>query len=180
MLHRRPRCRVGAQAVRPALRRMSNLSGIGAIICRIAAFMHDFPAAIQQLIYFVESLLTLSFLKRRHGCSQPFIRSETGFPTSRRSAQIGLRSKKRVPPSASPIPGALGVQEGGYILLVGLYGISPEAGLVLSLTKRIPDLLIGMGGLIAWLGLESGHIGPINARSQAPRTPRRPPPGSFR
>jgi uncharacterized membrane protein YbhN (UPF0104 family) len=64
--------------------------------------------------------------------------------------------------AASPVPGALGVQEGGYILLVGVYGMSPEAGLVLSLTKRIPDLLIGMGGLIAWLGLEFGHIGPTD------------------
>lgn len=69
--------------------------------------------------------------------------------------------------SASPVPGALGVQEGGYILLVGLYGMSPETGLVLSLTKRIPDLLIGMGGLIAWLGLEFGHIGPTNVRRAA-------------
>lgn len=45
--------------------------------------------------------------------------------------------------SASLIAGALGVQAGGYILLVGLYGISSEMGLVLSLTKRIPDLLVG-------------------------------------
>lgn len=58
------------------------------------------------------------------------------------------------------VPEALGVQEGGYILLAGLYGLSPEAGLALSLTKRIPDLLIGMTGLIAWIGLEAGRIGP--------------------
>ena len=69
--------------------------------------------------------------------------------------------------SASPVPGALGVQEGGYMLLVGLYGMSPEMGLVLSLTKRIPDLVIGMGGLMAWLGLELGHIAPTNVQRAA-------------
>jgi len=69
--------------------------------------------------------------------------------------------------SASPVPGALGVQEGGYILLVGLYGMSPETGLALSLTKRIPDLLIGVAGLIAWLGLEAGHIGPTRVQRAA-------------
>jgi len=67
----------------------------------------------------------------------------------------------------APVPGALGVQEGGYILLVGLYGMPPETGLALSLTKRIPDLLIGMAGLTAWLGLESGRIGPAGARRAA-------------
>lgn len=66
--------------------------------------------------------------------------------------------------SASPVPGALGVQEGGYVLLVGLYGMPPETGLALSLTKRIPDLLIGVAGLTAWMGLEAGHIGPARVR----------------
>jgi putative membrane protein len=69
--------------------------------------------------------------------------------------------------SASPVPGAIGVQEGGYVLLVGLYGLPPETGLALSLTKRIPDLLIGMAGLTAWLGLELGHIGPPKVRRAA-------------
>jgi putative membrane protein len=69
--------------------------------------------------------------------------------------------------SGSPVPGALGIQEGGYMLLVGLYGMPPEAGLALSLTKRIPDLLIGTTGLVAWLGLESGRIGPARARPSA-------------
>jgi glycosyltransferase 2 family protein len=69
--------------------------------------------------------------------------------------------------AGTPVPGALGVQEGGYILLVGLYGMSPEVGLALSLTKRIPDLLIGVAGVIAWLGLEAGHIGPTKIRRAA-------------
>jgi putative membrane protein len=46
------------------------------------------------------------------------------------------------------IPGALGVQEGGYLLLAPLAGLSPEAGLALSLAKRARELLLGLPGLL--------------------------------
>lgn len=71
---------------------MSVRSGIGAIICFVAAFMHDVPAAIQRLNRFVGPLLTLSFLKRRQSCSRSSIRTETAYLTGH-SAQIRLRSK---------------------------------------------------------------------------------------
>ena len=46
------------------------------------------------------------------------------------------------------IPGALGVQEGGYLLLAPLAGLSPNAGIALSLAKRARELLLGIPGLI--------------------------------
>jgi putative membrane protein len=55
------------------------------------------------------------------------------------------------------VPGALGVQEGGYILICGLFGISPQGALALSLIRRIRELALGLPGLIAWQRIESGH-----------------------
>ncbi len=48
------------------------------------------------------------------------------------------------------IPAALGVQEGGYVLLCGLVGIAPPVALALSLTKRARDLALGIPGLLYW------------------------------
>lgn len=48
------------------------------------------------------------------------------------------------------IPGALGVQEGGLILLGGLVGLTPETALALSLLKRVREVLWGIPGLAAW------------------------------
>jgi putative membrane protein len=46
------------------------------------------------------------------------------------------------------IPGALGVQEGGYLLLAPLAGLRPDVALALSLAKRARELLLGIPGLI--------------------------------
>jgi putative membrane protein len=48
------------------------------------------------------------------------------------------------------IPGAVGVQEGGFLVLGSLVGLGPELSLALSLTKRVRELLLGVPGLIVW------------------------------
>jgi putative membrane protein len=48
------------------------------------------------------------------------------------------------------VPGALGVQEGGLVLLGGALGLAPETALALSLTRRVRDVLLGLPGLAAW------------------------------
>jgi putative membrane protein len=48
------------------------------------------------------------------------------------------------------LPGALGVQEGGFILVCGLFGVSPDAAIALSMVKRLREVLIGIPGLIIW------------------------------
>jgi putative membrane protein len=52
------------------------------------------------------------------------------------------------------IPGGLGVQEGGFILLGSIIGIGPETGLALSLVKRVRELLTGLPALVAWQIIE--------------------------
>jgi putative membrane protein len=48
------------------------------------------------------------------------------------------------------VPGALGVQEGGFILVCGLFGIAPEMGLALSMLKRLREIVGGSVGLLIW------------------------------
>jgi putative membrane protein len=50
--------------------------------------------------------------------------------------------------AAFAIPGALGVQEGGYLLLAPLVGLPPDTALALSLAKRARELLLGVPGLL--------------------------------
>jgi putative membrane protein len=51
---------------------------------------------------------------------------------------------------AFAVPGALGIQEGGYVLVGGALGIEPGAALGLSLARRVRELLLGVPGLAAW------------------------------
>ena len=48
------------------------------------------------------------------------------------------------------IPWSLGVQEGGYMALGVALGVPPELALSLALVKRLPDLVLGIPGLILW------------------------------
>jgi putative membrane protein len=55
---------------------------------------------------------------------------------------------------AFAIPGALGAQEAGLVLLCGLFGIAPEQAIALSLVKRAADLVLGVPSLLGWQALE--------------------------
>ena len=69
------------------------------------------------------------------------------------------------------IPGSLGVQEGGYILVCGLLGLGPQAAIELSLVKRIREVVLGVPGLIAWQVIEGrrllGHVVPGGAKGSS-------------
>ncbi len=56
--------------------------------------------------------------------------------------------------AAFAVPGALGVQEGGFILVAGLFGVAPDTAIALSMVKRARELLVGVPGLLAWHWLE--------------------------
>jgi glycosyltransferase 2 family protein len=60
--------------------------------------------------------------------------------------------------AAFVVPSALGVQEGAYVVLGGLYGISPGTALALSLIKRARDLALGVPSLCVWQFMEGGRI----------------------
>jgi putative membrane protein len=52
--------------------------------------------------------------------------------------------------AAFVVPGGWGVQEGGYVVLGGLLGLSPEFMLAVSLATRARELLVSLPGLVAW------------------------------
>ena len=64
------------------------------------------------------------------------------------------------------IPGALGVQEAGFIAVCAVYGIPAAEALALSLVKRVPDLTIGLPFLFVWHAHETRALirrGPVRS-----------------
>ena len=62
-----------------------------------------------------------------------------------------------------PVPGALGVQEGGYVVVGNLLGIPGDAAFALSLIARVRELILGIPGLVAWQVIEARRV--FRARS---------------
>lgn len=56
--------------------------------------------------------------------------------------------------AAFAVPGGIGVQEGGFVLVGVALGISPDVSLALSLARRFRELLVGLPGLLVWQLLE--------------------------
>ena len=48
------------------------------------------------------------------------------------------------------VPAAIGVQEGAFMIVGGLLGLSPELSLALALTRRARDLIVFLPGLLVW------------------------------
>jgi len=58
--------------------------------------------------------------------------------------------------AAFMVPGALGALEGSYILFGALFGLPADSALVISLSKRVRELALGVPGLVLWHWIE-GH-----------------------
>ncbi len=81
-----------------------------------------------------------------------------GLPASFTTAIILESTSLAIRGAAFLVPGAVGVQEGGYILLGNLLGISGDMALALSLLRRVRELALGIPGLIAWPLIEAGRL----------------------
>ena len=91
-----------------------------------------------------------------------------GFDISIADAIVIESLGQAVRGAAFAIPGGIGVQEGGYVALCGLFGVPPGPALALSLVKRVADLVLGLPFLLAWQALEGRRlfrpeIGPAKA-----------------
>jgi putative membrane protein len=80
-----------------------------------------------------------------------------GHPVSWMDALLLESLGQAVRGIAFAIPGALGVQEGGFLLLAPFVGLTPEAALALSLCKRARELILGLPGLAYWHWVERGQ-----------------------
>jgi putative membrane protein len=65
------------------------------------------------------------------------------------------------------VPGALGVQEGAFVLLGAAIGLGPEVALGLSLIKRLRELVIGVPGLLAWQVTEGRQLFSVRSARKA-------------
>jgi putative membrane protein len=80
------------------------------------------------------------------------------------SLAVALRS------AAFVVPGGIGVQEGGYVMVGALVGMPADAMLTISLATRLGELIEGLPGLLAWQFAEGGAY--WRRRRQADTPPR--------
>ena len=66
-----------------------------------------------------------------------------------------------------PVPGALGVQEGGYVVIGSLLGIPGDAAFALSLIARVRELVLGIPGLVAWQLIEARRVWRVRLAANA-------------
>jgi putative membrane protein len=90
-----------------------------------------------------------------------------GMPESIPTALVLESLNQGLRAAAFPVPGALGVQEGAYVALGALFGIPAETALALSFVKRVPDLAIGLPGLLALYCLQLRRTAAIPAGALA-------------
>jgi putative membrane protein len=81
-----------------------------------------------------------------------------GLPSGFTTAVILESATLAIRGAAFLVPGAVGVQEGGYILLGNLLGIPSEIALALSLVRRVRELALGIPGLITWHLIEADRL----------------------
>ena len=93
-----------------------------------------------------------------------------GHPASLSEALVIESLVHAIRGAAFAIPGALGAQEGGLIVLCAIFGIPPDQALALSLVKRVADLVLGVPALIAWQLLEGERL----RRNHSSREEKRP------
>lgn len=87
----------------------------------------------------VEVCVALHFLGRDTGLGRGFVIESLG---------------QTIKAASFAVPGALGVQEGGFVVVCALFGIGADVALALSLLKRLRDVVLGAPGLVLWLGME--------------------------
>jgi len=60
--------------------------------------------------------------------------------------------------AAFPVPGQLGVQESGYLVIGNFLGIPGETAFAISLLARFRDLLVGIPALVFWQVIEGRRL----------------------
>jgi len=73
-----------------------------------------------------------------------------GQPVDVRTALLFESLGQAIRTGAFAVPGALGIQEGGYVLVGSALGVEPGVALGLSLARRVRELLLGLPGLAVW------------------------------
>ena len=86
-----------------------------------------------------------------------------GLPATLINALILQSMALTIRSAAFAVPGGLGVQEGGYLVVGNLLGIPGNAAFALSLIARMRELALGIPGLVVWQMIEGRRL--LRARS---------------
>ena len=81
-----------------------------------------------------------------------------GHPVTYQTALVIESLGQAVRGAAFVVPGAIGVQEGGFVALCAVFGIPAPVAVALSLVKRLPEVALGIPGLFLWQGMESRNL----------------------
>jgi putative membrane protein len=73
-----------------------------------------------------------------------------GHPVGLLDALLLEALAQAVSSAAFMVPGALGVQEGGFLVFGSLLGLGPDVALALALARRVRDLVVFIPALVAW------------------------------
>ena len=119
---------------------LANLASLHDNLVRIYADLPRFALAmvVHIVVWFVGALEVLVALRLM------------GHPISFGDAVVIESLGHAVRAGAFLVPGALGVQEAGFIAICAVYGIAAPEAVALSLVKRVPDLVIGVPFLFVW------------------------------
>jgi putative membrane protein len=77
-----------------------------------------------------------------------------GHPATYSEALVIESLGQAIRAAAFVVPAGIGVQEGGYIALCSVFGLSPPVAIAVSLVKRVAELILGLPGLLAWHFME--------------------------
>jgi len=83
-----------------------------------------------------------------------FLDAKVGFATAFVIESLGQAIRS----AGFLVPGALGIQEGGYMLLGTFFGLGPDTALAISLIKRIRDVALGAPAMLAWQFVEGRRL----------------------
>jgi glycosyltransferase 2 family protein len=73
-----------------------------------------------------------------------------GHPIDVYDAFLLESTAQAIASAAFVVPGAIGVQEGGFMLFGTMIGLDPSVALAVALARRVRDILVFVPGLISW------------------------------
>ena len=82
------------------------------------------------------------------------VKADRDYPPFHRSTRDGYAVRA----TGFLVPGALGIQEGGFMMLAALVGIPAQLGLALSLARRVREMMLGVPALLAWQFFEGRRL----------------------
>jgi glycosyltransferase 2 family protein len=60
--------------------------------------------------------------------------------------------------AAFVVPGAIGIQEGAFLLIGTMLGLDPQVALALAIARRIREILVFVPGLVVWQVMEAHRL----------------------